>query len=181
MNSSIRCLTAGLAALCLGLAPLAQADSSAEEFVNEASAQGVAEVHNATVAVTKDKSQEVQNFAQQMLDDHSAANTELARIAARKNLNLADNANLLDRAKSKVLQLRSGESFDQAYANNQVVAHEQAVALYEEAATSLEDADLKAFAEQQLPALREHLEEARRLAAALGGSSVDADDANIAQ
>lgn len=175
MNMPHSSLKACLAALCLAAASsfAVAADMDAEDFLNDASAQGVAEVHNATVAITKATSQDIKDFAQRMLDDHSAANQQLAQIAAGKDLQLADSATLMAKAKSKILQLRSGESFDQAYANNQVKAHEQSVELYEKAAEGLGDAELKAFASEQLPTLREHLEQARQLAARHGGETAD--------
>lgn len=70
----------------------------------------------------------------------------------------------MNQAKAKILQVREGESFDDAYANNQVEAHEQAIELYEKAAAS-EDAELSAWAKEVLPKLKHHLEMARDLRA----------------
>jgi putative membrane protein len=176
MNNFMPSLRTGLVAVCFAAASsfaLAN-DMDAEDFVDEASAMGLAEVHNATLALTKATSQDVKDFAQRMLDDHSAANQQLSQVASGKeDLELADEATLMAKAKALILQLRSGESFDQAYANNQVVAHEKSVELYEGAAKGVEDADLKAFASEQLPTLREHLEMARQLAAKHGGDAAN--------
>ncbi|WP_145914769.1 DUF4142 domain-containing protein, partial [Pseudomonas syringae group genomosp. 3] len=63
------------------------------------------------------------------------------------------------------------KSFDQAYANNQVSAHEQAIKLYKEEAENGKDPELKAFAKATLPTLEKHLEHAKKLAAAHGGDA----------
>lgn len=56
-----------------------------------------------------------------------------------------------------------------------MVAHEKSVELYENAAKELNDADLKAYAAEKLPELREHLTMARDLAAKHGGDAAKKD------
>lgn len=70
-----------------------------------------------------------------------------------------------------ILELRNASSFDQAYANNQDKAHEATIKLFEERAADGKDADLKAFASDTLPNLREHLAHAKDLAVTTGGDS----------
>ncbi|RRV09607.1 DUF4142 domain-containing protein [Pseudomonas sp. v388] len=147
----------------------AMADS--EDFVEDASAKGVAEIEAGKLAQEKGTSADVKTFAQQMITDHTAANKELLAIAQKKNLEVSDEAMLLDKAKAMILELRGAKSFDQAYANNQVMAHEQTIKLFEEEAAKGEDAELKAFATATLPKLKAHLEHARALAKAHGGSA----------
>lgn len=74
----------------------------------------------------------------------------------------------MDKAKAMILKLRDGENFDKAYANNQVVAHEQTIELYRDYVESGENADLKQFAQQTLPKLEEHLTHAKELQAKHG-------------
>jgi putative membrane protein len=59
--------------------------------------------------------------------------------------------------------------FDQAYANQAVRDHVQAIQLFENASTSLTDKDLQKFAEKTLPTLREHLRMAQDLQNKFGG------------
>ncbi len=66
----------------------------------------------------------------------------------------------MDKAKAMILEMRE-KSFDQAYANNQVSAHEQAIKLYKEEAENGKDPELKAFAKATLPTLEKHLEHAK--------------------
>ncbi|MDF3012140.1 MAG: hypothetical protein K0Q78_344, partial [Cellvibrio sp.] len=89
----------------------------------------------------------------------------LAGIASRKKLEVSDEAELATKAKKFVLEQRDGESFDEAYANNQVKAHEETIELFQQAAVS-DDAEIAAFAKETLPKLQHHLKMAKELAAA---------------
>nr|WP_207917933.1 DUF4142 domain-containing protein [Pseudomonas aeruginosa] len=136
-----------------------------QTFVSEASAAGVAEIEAGKMALEKSTAADVKVFAKQMIDDHGKVNAELRSLAERKKLEVEDDASLTDKAKATLLDLRDA-SFDPAYANNQVAAHEKAVELFTQAADNLTDPELQAFAKTHLPALKHHLEMARALAKA---------------
>lgn len=108
-----------------------------------------------------------------MVKDHSAANTKLKALADSKKLEVSDSAELVDKAKAMILELRSAKSFDQAYANNQVKAHEATISIFEEEASSGTDPDLKAFAVETLPKLKDHLTQAKALSKAHGGDAAN--------
>lgn len=133
-----------------------------EDFVEEASAKGLAEIETAKIALNKSDSASVKQFAQKMIDDHTAANKELATLARSKNLETADDVELMNKAKALILRQRDGESFDVAYANNQVSAHQQTIELFKKASRS-KDRDIKSYADKTLPKLENHLQMARDL------------------
>jgi putative membrane protein len=137
----------------------------ADDFVDEVSAKGIAEVESAKLALEKSTSTDIKAFARKMITDHSATNVELAGIASRKKLDIADDAELGAKAKEFILKHRDGESFDEAYADNQVEAHKDTIELFQRAAVS-DDADIAAFAKKTLPTLEHHLKQAKELAAA---------------
>lgn len=161
MKHSWLCLTS--LSLALAATPLAWADLSPQDFVDKASAAGIAEIKTARMALEQATSAEVKRFAERMIKDHTAANEELKQLAARKQLEVADDPDAMNKAKAMILDLREGEEFDRAYARNQVNAHEQAIELYREAAEGVRDEDLQAFAREKLPTLEAHLEMARQL------------------
>ncbi|PRB80649.1 DUF305 domain-containing protein [Pseudomonas sp. MYb185] len=134
----------------------------AADFLEEASANGVAEIETGQKALEESQNAEVRAFAERMIKDHAAANEKMAELAADKGLEISDEATLMDKARTMILQAREGESFDAAYANNQVAAHERTIELFERATRS-DDAEVAAFARETLPKLQEHLEEARKL------------------
>lgn len=145
--------------------------AASDDFVEDASAKGVAEVEAGKLALEKGTAADVKTFADMMVKDHTAANQKLKALADKKNIDVSDDAELLDKAKAMILELRSAKSFDQAYANNQVKAHEATIEIFEDEIKHGEDAELKAFATETLPKLKAHLVEAKKLAAAHGGAA----------
>lgn len=135
---------------------------TSEEFVEEASAKGVAEIETAKLALEKSQNEEVKRFAQMMIDDHTKANQQLADLAKSKDLEVSDDAELLNQAKAMVLKMRGEESFDKAYMNNQVVAHRETIELFRRGVNA-DDAEIAAFARETLPKLEEHLQHAEEL------------------
>ena len=169
MTNSIRNTTLAMlfALSCQG----AFAAQDSDDFVEDASAKGVAEIEAGKLALEKGSSADVKSFADMMVKDHTQANSKLKAIADAKKLEVSDDAQLMDKAKSMILELRGAKSFDQAYANNQVMAHQQTIKLFEDEAANGKDAELKAFATETLPKLKAHLTHAQELAKAHGGDA----------
>nr|WP_314487000.1 DUF4142 domain-containing protein [uncultured Pseudomonas sp.] len=168
MNTKLK---AGICGVLFAFAShAALAATSAADFVDEASAKGIAEVEAGKLALEKSQSADIKTFAQMMIDDHTKANEKLKAIAQQKNIKVATDAELLDKAKKLILDIRE-ESFDRSYANNQVKAHEDTIKLFQEEVNEGKDAEVKAFAGDTLPKLKAHLEAARKLAAAHGGDA----------
>jgi putative membrane protein len=63
----------------------------------------------------------------------------------------------------KQLKGASGAQFDQLYAQMQLQAHQDAVALFESYSQNGTDPELKTFAQQTLPTLQQHLDMAQKL------------------
>ncbi len=138
--------------------------ASSNSFVENAAQGGILEIEAAKLALEKSKSTDVREFATQMQADHSKVNQELTALAKKQDIEVPDEASMIDKAKKLLLEMRD-ESFDKAYANNQVAAHEQTITLFKKEAESSENPELKAFAAEKLPALQHHLEMAKQLKA----------------
>ncbi|WP_052417674.1 DUF4142 domain-containing protein [Cellvibrio mixtus] len=148
----------------------AMADIDAEDFVDEAAAKNIAEIEAAKLALDKSTYPAVRTFAQKMINEHSANNTEIRSLATRKKVDVTDEAELTSKAKAAILKQRDGESFDVAYANNQVSAHKDALEFYKDAAKS-KDADVRTFAVATVPKIQHHLKEAEALVSELAKNS----------
>ncbi|WP_369303395.1 DUF4142 domain-containing protein [Pseudomonas sp. N2-5-1-1] len=138
--------------------------ATSNSFVDDAAQGGITEVEAGKLALEKSSSADVKTFAQHMVTDHTKANQELTALAKKLDIEVPDDAALTDKAKKAILEMRD-ESFDKAYANNQVAAHEKTVELFQKEAASSDNAELKAFAAKILPTLEAHLKMAKELQA----------------
>ena len=132
-------------------------------FMTGAAYSGMAEVEAGKMAVSKTKNAEVKQFAQQMIAEHTRANNELKQLAAKKSAALPTDLDAAHKAMAENMSKLSGDEFDREYMNGQVADHEKTVALFQGQADGGTDADAKAFAAKTLPALKMHLEMARKL------------------
>ena len=145
--------------------------ATSNDFVDNAAAGGIAEIETSRLALEKSQSADIKAFANMMITDHSKANDELASIAKANDIEVPDTTTLVKQAKEKILDMRD-ESFDAAYANNQVKAHEETIELFKKEANTVTDdqvkgaTELKGFAQKMLPGLEKHLEAAKKLQAA---------------
>jgi putative membrane protein len=128
-----------------------------QDFVKRAAQSNFAEIKVSQLAESQAQSPEVKKFARQMIDDHTQANAELAKLAQTKNLKVPDDTDLMHKASMKMLQGKSGGSFDQAYMKQMDKDHQKTIKLFQSAATSPKvDKDLQALASKLLPKLQEH-------------------------
>lgn len=137
---------------------------TAEQFMMEAAANNLAEVATGRMAAQKGATDDVRSFGQKMVDDHTKANEELKGIAEKHGVDLPNAPKPEHQKVSEHLNALNNESFDVSYARQMVVDHDKAIALFERGAR-VEQADVKAYAEKNLPVLRQHAQHARALAA----------------
>ena len=133
------------------------------KFALEAALGGMMEVELGRVAAEKGASDEVRQFGQRMVNDHSKANDELKQIAEGKGMMLPTAPDAKHQAEMQKLFALSGEKFDKEYVKMMVKDHKKDVAAFEKEAGGGADADIKAFAARVLPTLREHLQMIQRI------------------
>ena len=126
-------------------------------FVTKAAEGGLAEVELGKLAVEKASNDQVKQFGQRMVDDHSKANDELKTIAQKKNITLPSEISAKDKGLRDRLAKLSGASFDHAYMAAMLSDHKKDVSEFRVESNSGKDADIKAFAAKTLPTLEEHL------------------------
>lgn len=138
----------------------AKLDRSDENFIKKAAEGGLAEVELGNLAVEKASSNEVKQFGQKMVDDHSKANRELQQLAASKGITLPDKPSMGQRAEKTRLQHASGAKFDKAYMDYMVKDHTNDVKDFRDEVQSARDPQVKEFAQKTLPTLESHLKKA---------------------
>ncbi len=124
----------------------------------------MAEIEASRLAQTKSQSEQVKNFAQQMIDDHTRALGEVQQLAQAKGITLPTELSRTHRAKATRLNALSGEAFDRAYMSQAGVAdHKKTHSMLRQAQDRARDPDLKALAARTLPVVDQHLNSANQL------------------
>jgi putative membrane protein len=134
------------------------------KFAITAAQGGMAEVEMSRLALQRASSDAVKQYAQKMIDDHTAANAELMQIASTKGITLPTVPDAKMRAMMAKLEKLSGTAFDHEYVMHAGHKdHAKMEKLFRDQSTRGRDADLKAFAAKTLPVVQQHLQMAREL------------------
>lgn len=140
------------------------------DFARMAAMGGMAEVRWAEVAQQRSTSKEVKKYASRMIKDHTKANNNLMKVAAKKSMTLPTTMSDDQMQILSQLQAASGAEFDRMYLEmSGVQAHQMMATLFQNQATNGTDADLKSFAAKTLPTVQMHLQMAQQMAN--GGTS----------
>ncbi|HEX4773600.1 MAG TPA: DUF4142 domain-containing protein [Bryobacteraceae bacterium] len=134
-----------------------------KRFVKDAAIGGMAEVELGKLALQKASRDDVKQFAQKMVDDHSKANDQLKQVASKANITIPDTLDSKHQSKMEKLSKLSGEEFDKAYVKDQLKDHETDVKEFQNEAQNGSNPDVKAFASTTLPILQDHLSMVRDL------------------
>jgi putative membrane protein len=141
-------------------------DKEAAKFLKEASKSNQMEVEMGKLAVSKAQNAELKSFAQHLQQDHSQAQTKLTTLAQQHGVQL-DPVDKSDKEQERLTKL-SGAEFDREFTLTALKHHQKDIAKYEKAVQKLDAADVKQFAQEQLPKLRQHLSHAAQVAQTIG-------------
>src|SRR5256714_12178220 len=137
--------------------------SSDEKFADAAAVGGMEEVQLGQLAAQKGASDEVRQFGQRMVDDHSKAGDDLKQVASGKGWTLPSALDAKAQADVQKLSALSGEKFDKEYVGMMLKDHKKDVAEFQKESTGGADADIKSFAARTLPVIQEHLQMIQRI------------------
>jgi putative membrane protein len=149
----------------------ATSKTSDTTFIKKAAEGGLAEVQLGQLAAQKAESQQVKQFGQRMVDDHTKANDQLKQVASEKGVNIPEKLDAKDAATKARLEKLSGAEFDRAYMADMVRDHTKDVREFENEANTAKDPAVKNFASQTLPTLKDHLKEAKSVASQVGATT----------
>lgn len=138
-------------------APMA---NSADEYVMNAAMGDLYEIESSNLALEKSESDNVRQFAQQMITDHTDTTARLNSTVASAGLQITPPAYLDTRRSGMINSLRnlSGEEFDRAYIEQQMIAHQEALLLHSGFAASGDNDELRTLASEIAPKIQSHLE-----------------------
>jgi putative membrane protein len=142
-------------------------------FVQFAAQSGLAEVQEGQLAIANTSNLAVREFGRWMVTDHTAVNANLQTVAQQEGITVPTVPT--DAQQGEILQLQSlsPSAFAATYVNNQLDDHVNTLMQFIKEATTGQDPAIKAFAQNTVPALAEHLVGAGNLKLAqVGASSV---------
>jgi len=146
----------------------ASADAS---FMKTLAMGGMAEVEAGKLAKTKASNQDVKDFADKMVSDHSKNNEQLKTLAKQKQVDLPTSVDADHVAEKAKLEKASGADFDAQYMDGQVKDHQQTVQLLQHEVDSGQDASVRAFAQETLLVVQHHLKIAKEIQAKVSHST----------
>jgi putative membrane protein len=137
---------------------------SDQQFVDLAAQTDMVEANLGQLAQSASSSQPVKDYAQMLVTDHTKDFDQLYTLAHQANLNRPD---AIDAAHNKAMiapfQKLKGTAFDHRYIHDMIAGHTQAIAVYKKEAADAESSALKSYAEETLPTLQKHLDDAKAL------------------
>jgi putative membrane protein len=154
----------------LALPAAAQTAPSTPQFATNVAISDLFEIESSKLALEKSANAQIKGFAQMMVADHTKTSNELKSLV--QNVSGVQLPTAMDADhKGKVDQLRAatGSAFDQQYRLLQIDGHQKAVALFDGYAKGGDNNEIKAWAQNTVPALRQHLQRAQALPAAQAG------------
>jgi putative membrane protein len=175
-----RCICAALAGAALqviGVASAQQADLVVppaamsgtlapvdETFALYAASSGLAEIEGAQLVLKTTRRAEVREYAQKLARDHGKSLDELRRLVAPRGLKipLASTGRHADMV-TKFAGVGVNDRDDAFLLRFGVDAHKETIALFERHSTEGQNPELKRYAQQTLPMLREHMAAAQKL------------------
>ena len=137
-------------------------------FIKKAADGGMTEVELGRLAAEKGGSDEVKDFGNQMVKDHSKINDDLKEVAAKMNVTVPSGVSAKHHAMIEKMAGMSGADFDKAYVAAMVRDHEKDIAEFEKADKEVKNPALKKFIENALPMMKDHLEKIKKFDQAKG-------------
>jgi|SRR5581483_11153367 len=140
------------------------ANSADKTFVKEAAEGSNAEIELGKMAQQKGSADDVRQFGQRMVTDHTQLNQQMQPVAQALGVTPPAGTSASDKAEAAKLKALSGDSFDKAYIQAMVKDHQKDLNKFQTEAKTASDPELRQAAAQGADVIRQHLEMAERLA-----------------
>lgn len=158
-----------------GSASLSKADKN---IMRDIAHSNLAEIEAGKIALNQSKNDQVRNFAQKMIDDHTQAQKDLEQLAQSKGVTLPTEPDKKHMAMAKKLGALEGDKFDKQYMSQGGLRdHRDTHKLLQRAQTRAKDADLKALAAKMEPIVSQHMTMAQDVSQAKTSTSGSSGDA----
>src|ERR1039457_6792527 len=164
MNINSASATLGMTLLAVGLliavpgANAASTVSAADQgFILAAAQGGMTEVKLGELISKNGKRDDVKEFGQMMVKDHTAINDDLKSLAAQKGVTLPDSLDAKHQGMVDKMAALTGSKFDHAYITGMIKDHKMDAKEFKAESAETKDADIKSFVDKSIPVVDEHL------------------------
>jgi putative membrane protein len=147
-----------------GMQTTGQASPVDRVFVKKAMQGSMAEVQLGQLTLQKSENEQVKQFAQRMIDDHTKLNEQMKPVAQQVGVDVPAQVSKKDRAVIAKMQGLSGPAYDQAYIKDMVKDHKQDLSDFQMEASSGQDQTVKDAASQGSKVIAGHLQMAQQMA-----------------
>ena len=134
--------------------------TDAAGFAGAVASSDMFEIQSAELAAQKAQSAEVKSFAAQLRTDHEKSTADLKTAAASSNVTVAPAMDEEKQGMLDKLKAASGADFDRQFVEIQKAAHENALNLLQNYASSGDNPALKDFAAKASKVVQGHLDHA---------------------
>ncbi len=153
-------------ALCSvpALAQKTKAPMSDQKFLDTAAQTDMVEANLGSLAQDAASSQPVKDYGQMLVHDHTQDYQALQTLAQQNGFTVPT---AIDAEHNKAMigpmHALKGTAFDRKYIQNMIAGHTAAIALYKKEAQDATNPAIRAYAEQTLPTLQKHLDDAKAI------------------
>jgi putative membrane protein len=144
-----------------------------QTFLQQAQLSNLAEIIQGKLALTNSSTDTTREFGRWMIGDHGANSTVLSSLAEQLVIAVPTSLDAQHQAEIADLSSRKDADFDRTYATLGVVDHAQAMALFEQEIANGVNPAVVSFAEQTLPLLQAHYQQAAILAEVQPSANID--------
>lgn len=128
-----------------------------KDFIMAAAQGGMTEVKLGELAARKGTRDDVREFGQRMVKDHTAINDDLKALAAQKDVTLPGNLDAKHQQIVDKMSALDSLEFDDAYIAGMIKGHKKDAKAFKAESAETTDADMKGFLDKSIPVVEAHL------------------------
>ena len=129
-------------------------------FTQRAASSDLFEIQSSQIALSRSQTPPIRQFAQMMINDHTRMSQQLMAAAQASGVPPMT-PRLLPPHAAMLRRLQMARNFDNAYAREQVAAHQMALRLHQNYAARGDAPALRSVASAAVPVVSQHLQMAR--------------------
>jgi putative membrane protein len=139
-----------------------------KSFVKKALEGNIAEIEMGKLALQKSNDDQVKQFAQRMVDDHTKMQDQLKPVAEQMGVKVPDGPSKGQMKSMDKMKALSGDAFDQAYIKDMVKDHKKDDSDFKLEAQSTQNPQLKQLVSEADQTIESHLQQIQQIAQTKG-------------